>query len=152
MEYKQYSVKDVKVGFLTPFEAINDGDAMRIFEEALKSPQSILSKHPKDMELWYVGTFDKTTGEYKETDKKYITTGSDLITEKKFKELDENTLKEVLEELKKIEEEQERERKAFVEIKDKIKIIDEKENKNSEKCDYLEKTKKNIRRKIKYGF
>lgn len=144
MKIELYSVKDIKIGYSAPFEAKNKGEALRMFEDALTNKQSTLSKHPRDMELYYVGTFDLDTGAT-EGEIKYIASGKDFVIDKKFNELDEETLKQVLEELTKITEEQERERKAFVEIKEKINAIDTKAENNRNNVILLNKITKKIR-------
>lgn len=146
MNIELYAVKDVKVGFTTPFEARNKGEAMRMFEAALNSPQSTLSKHPRDMELYKVGNYNQENGKMETNEVEYIASGKDFVKEKKFNELDENTLKNVLDELLKIAEEQERQRKTYNVVKDEMNIIKEKEEKNRNSIIELDRTTKKKRR------
>lgn len=60
---KCFAIKDIKAeGFNTPFFQPTFGLAERAFKEAVKDPQTHLSKTPDDFSLWYVGSFDQTQG------------------------------------------------------------------------------------------
>ena len=53
--HKLYSVKDIKIGYLTQFREQNDMTALRAFSDDVNNPKSPLSKHPEDYELWSIG-------------------------------------------------------------------------------------------------
>lgn len=61
---KIYSVKDVKVGFMSPFIRSNDSLAIRDFKDAISDdhPTNALHKHPEDYELWCLGEFLQDSG------------------------------------------------------------------------------------------
>lgn len=58
-----YSVKDLKVGYITEFKAQNDLIALRNFADDVKNEKSPLSKHPEDYEVWKIGAMCIETGE-----------------------------------------------------------------------------------------
>lgn len=61
-----FSIKDVKAeGFNTPFFQATFGLAERTFKEACQDEKSLLSKHPGDFSLYYVGEFIQETGEFR---------------------------------------------------------------------------------------
>lgn len=137
-----YVIKDLKSTMQQPWIAKNDGEATRALQTAVESKQGIIGEHPTDVELWQVGTFDDITGELK-NELKYICAGKDFVKSTNLTTLDEQTLKKVLDELIKISEEQERERQAFVEVKDKLHIADTKFANIDKKIENLNKTKMN---------
>lgn len=59
-----FAIKDVKVGFKSPFVRQNKELAIRDFKNAVadKNPNNYLSLNPEDFELWYIGSYDETTG------------------------------------------------------------------------------------------
>lgn len=57
-----YSVKDLKVGYITEFKCQNDLIALRTFSDDVKNEKSPLSKHPEDYELWCIGKMCLETG------------------------------------------------------------------------------------------
>lgn len=63
MIVKYYSVFDTKVGaFMPPFAARSDGEAMRSFGDAIGDGKSQFAAHPEDYQLFYVGSFDDSSG------------------------------------------------------------------------------------------
>lgn len=92
MEYNVYSVKDKKIGYMNTWCAENDNVAKRDFGDAINDPRSTLNRHPYDMELWRVGTWNDKTAEIK-SDIEYLCSGVDYYVERK-----EN--KEIVEETK----------------------------------------------------
>ena len=57
------SVLDVKANaFATPFFVPNRGMAVRFFGDAVLDPNSGLSKHPEDYNLYQLGTYDDNSG------------------------------------------------------------------------------------------
>lgn len=60
---KLYSIKDVKVGFMSPVMRKNDEQAIRDYKLTLNSPESnIFNSNPEDYELWRVADFNEDTG------------------------------------------------------------------------------------------
>lgn len=69
MELKVYSVKDAKAEvFNQPFMAMTPGQAERQFETLCNDEKSFVNKYPKDYDLYYLGTWDDSTGKYKPLD------------------------------------------------------------------------------------
>ena len=103
MKMNVYSVKDNKVGFSNVWYANNDNEAIRNFEDALNDERSALSKHPLDMELYGIGTWEDQTGTMT-SEVRYITNGTEKYKPKnKLDKLDEETLKKVVIRLTEIE-------------------------------------------------
>lgn len=63
MKYPIFSMRDVKVGFMTPTIDANVPSAIRNFEHAVSASGSVMNTHPKDFQLYRVGEFDSETGE-----------------------------------------------------------------------------------------
>jgi hypothetical protein len=58
-----FSVKDkVSDTFGKILEQNNNAEAMRSFSDIVKNPESVISKHPQDYDLYLVGTFDTSSG------------------------------------------------------------------------------------------
>lgn len=54
-----YSIRDEKsLSYGTPFFQSTDGLALRAFADLVNDPKSIISKHPEDFSIWFIGTFD----------------------------------------------------------------------------------------------
>lgn len=63
MKLQVYAVRDRATQFfLRPFFCHTHGEAERSFTDAVKDPQSPLSKHPDDYGLWHLGEYDDNTG------------------------------------------------------------------------------------------
>lgn len=62
MVYSMYSVLDANIGYGMPICQENDAVAMRSFENACSQLGSIYNTHPGDFTLYYVGTFDTSSG------------------------------------------------------------------------------------------
>ena len=60
-----YAIKDVKAGYQSPQEFVNDEVAIRAFKMATSDPRTMLGQVPADFELWKIGEFDLQTGELK---------------------------------------------------------------------------------------
>lgn len=57
------SVLDAKAQYYArPFTARTDGEAIRIFSDAVNDNQTAFFHHPEDYQLYRVGTFDDDTG------------------------------------------------------------------------------------------
>lgn len=65
MKLNIYALKDTKVGFKTPFYTFNDQVAIRMLANAVNDQRNAneINMNPEDHELWYIGTFDDSTGE-----------------------------------------------------------------------------------------
>lgn len=58
-----YSLKDVKAAtFGNPLTFVNRAVAIRSLAEAAKQPDSMLSRHGFDYQLYHIGTFDAQSG------------------------------------------------------------------------------------------
>lgn len=64
------SVADV---FLQPYYMHDDKPAIRVFRDLQSDPESQLSKHPDDYELFVIGTYNYVTGVIFGTDPLRIT-------------------------------------------------------------------------------
>lgn len=57
------SVRDSAVNaFMPPFFSRHLGEAMRSFGDLVRDPQSNVSRHPVDFQLYLLGEYDDTTG------------------------------------------------------------------------------------------
>lgn len=72
-----FSIKDTKSEFWRPFTHHNEQTATREFDLMVNSGDNPVSQTPADYELWYVGTFDTTTG-ITVSDVKFIVGGASL--------------------------------------------------------------------------
>lgn len=69
-----YALRDTKVAaFLAPFTAPNNEVAKRLVIDAMDNPESVISKHPEDFNLFCLGHFDEQTGEI--TGEKHVNLG-----------------------------------------------------------------------------
>lgn len=67
MRVQVFTVLDSKIGsFAQPWFSVNVETAVRAFSEALRDPQSMLSKHPEDFSLWLLGYFDDDSGMFEQ--------------------------------------------------------------------------------------
>ena len=64
-KYNIYSVKDVKMGFMTPIYQKNDAVAVRDLSNVVndKTNKTFISENYEDVELYKLGEFDEETGE-----------------------------------------------------------------------------------------
>ena len=58
-----YAIRDIKNDFGTPFNAVNDDVAKRIFLAAQNDKESMMHQFPADFELWKLAEYWTTTGE-----------------------------------------------------------------------------------------
>ena len=63
MKYPIYSIRDSKVGFMTPTIDQNDASAARNFEHAVMNSASLMNSHPGDYALYRIGEFDSESGD-----------------------------------------------------------------------------------------
>ncbi len=60
---KMYSIYDTKAeAYMKPFFWRSHGEALRFFYDEAARDDSILSSHPEDFVLFYVGEFDENEG------------------------------------------------------------------------------------------
>lgn len=65
MKLKAFAAHDSKLGtFMSPFFFQHTGQALRFFQEGCENPQSVMAKHPKDFQLFEVGSFDLEGGSF----------------------------------------------------------------------------------------
>jgi len=50
------------LAYMRPFVALSTGQAIRIFEDEIQTPNSEIAKHAEDYALFKVGTFNDSTG------------------------------------------------------------------------------------------
>lgn len=63
MIFKMYSIFDSKAEvYLPPFYQKTHGESIRTVTESVTNSDSMLSKHPGDFTLYYLGDFDDETG------------------------------------------------------------------------------------------
>lgn len=79
MIFNVYSIKDSKVGYLTPTFEVNDQVAMRNFAHAVKNSESILNSHPNDFSLYCIGEFDSISGLISCGEKHFLCEASDCL-------------------------------------------------------------------------
>lgn len=63
MQYHMFSVYDKKARcFCKPFSSENEQTATRAFVYAANDPTSDIGRYPTDFALYYLGTFEDSTG------------------------------------------------------------------------------------------
>jgi hypothetical protein len=62
MKLKMFTVRDMKVGFLSPFCMPTAGKALRAWEQSVNDEKSEFYKYPKDFIIYEMGEFDEETG------------------------------------------------------------------------------------------
>jgi len=76
---KMYSIHDSKAMFYDrPFFARTDGEAIRMFSDAINDPKTPISAHYADFTLFCVGEFDEQTGVVSPADSKSLGNGVDF--------------------------------------------------------------------------
>lgn len=81
MIYVAVAVKDTAAGlFHPPMFVRHQGQALRWFMDEVNraDQQNPLAMHPKDFELWRLGTFDDITGSFAAIDASVIAIGVDV--------------------------------------------------------------------------
>jgi hypothetical protein len=83
MSKQLYSLYDSKseTWSASPFAHNARGDAIRAFADAVntKDQKSVLSAHPEDFTLFYVGDYDEKTGVVTSVDKVAVVNGVDVL-------------------------------------------------------------------------
>lgn len=65
MQLKVFSIRDSKAEtYNTPWYKSTEGEALRDFHTAVNDPQSFLNKYPKDFDLYLLGSYDPSTGQF----------------------------------------------------------------------------------------
>lgn len=62
MKYGVYSIRDARVGFMSPTIDNNDDSAMRNFYHSISQSEGILFTYAKDFDLYKVAEFDSDSG------------------------------------------------------------------------------------------
>jgi len=74
-----YSIFDSKAEiYKTPFEQVNNAEAMRTFHDLVNDKNTIISKHPEDYDLYNIGTWDNENGKLETTKVMYLIKGTDF--------------------------------------------------------------------------
>lgn len=80
MKKNLYSVYDcVSCLFDTPFSAVNHLSAIRAFRDTAMHPDSFISQHPSDFELYFLGTFDAEVGSLIPANRVVLARGDDKV-------------------------------------------------------------------------
>lgn len=62
-KFRVFSAHDSKLSiFLPPFFVQHLGQALRMWEDSVNSPDTLVAKHPSDFVLYEIGTFDDEHG------------------------------------------------------------------------------------------
>lgn len=64
MKRPVYAIRDVAVGFGSPFVDVNDASARRNFAFAVNNNGDTMSFSPKDYDLYKLGEFDHESGTF----------------------------------------------------------------------------------------
>lgn len=83
MRYKILAIRDRAIdSYGQPFYSASTGGAIRSFADELNraAENNQLYKHPEDFDLFLLGEFDDSTGEFDTTRPAQIAVGKDLIT------------------------------------------------------------------------
>ena len=104
MQKKMYSILDRTVNtFFNPIHFVDDADAIRWFTTAVnnknKQQASNIELYPEQFQLWSVGEFNDSSGQFTGTQKQLIDGLSVKDTEKVY------TIKDLIEEIRRIENE-----------------------------------------------
>lgn len=85
MKLSAFAVRDIKAsGFAHPFFATTEGLARRSFADWCNDPNTPLSRHPEDYQLFQVGYFDDETGQLTSTNTpELLLSGSNCIEQRK---------------------------------------------------------------------
>ncbi len=77
-----YTIHDNKaMAYLSPFTFKNDGQAVRLFGDAINNQEHTFAKHPADYTLFNLGEFDDNTSEIKpKTTPQMLGNGVEFLT------------------------------------------------------------------------
>lgn len=82
MKQKILAVKDRAIdAFLQPFFTPALGAGIRAFQDEISNEQSPMHKHPDDYDLYHLGEFDTSTGEFSTIQPQQIAVGKQLTRE-----------------------------------------------------------------------
>lgn len=63
MQQLLFTIRDTKGEIYNkPFPQLTKNEALRTFADLAKDPQTNIAQHPEDYDLYYLGTYDTTTG------------------------------------------------------------------------------------------
>nr|QJB19633.1 MAG: nonstructural protein [Microvirus sp.] len=81
MKLNVYSAYDAKSElFMSPFMAVNDGTAVRLFGGVVRDSNTLVGQYPDDFQLFHLATFDDKTGAYESiAPAKLIVAASSLV-------------------------------------------------------------------------
>lgn len=73
MLMNMYSIRDIKAGvFSQPFFAAHDVVAIRMFQGALRSKDTLLSEYPEDYALYRIGVFNERNGKVTQDEGEHV--------------------------------------------------------------------------------
>jgi len=79
---KIYTLYDIKIEcYHFPFFGITDAEAKRTISASASTEQSLLGKYPEDYTLYSIGEYDDETAGIKNTEKVYLGTVKEILTE-----------------------------------------------------------------------
>lgn len=78
-----YTIRDLTAQYnMQPFTARNHGEAIRSFTNAVndsRDPNNLMAKHPSDFGLYFIGSFDESSGQLTPADVEKLGIGSDFV-------------------------------------------------------------------------
>ena len=78
-----FSIRDVKAGIYNPpFFQNNNALASRAFGDLATDPQAMISKHPEDYQLFFIGEFFPDSGVLVATAPVFLPNASDFVLNK----------------------------------------------------------------------
>lgn len=84
MNHEIYSVRDVKAdAHNRPFFVPNRAVALRALTDSILNADNDLAKHPEDYQLYYLGTYDDSTGTINAVPAEHVLNLIDLLGEVK---------------------------------------------------------------------
>lgn len=73
MKIQYFAIKDVKVGFKSPFAAHNEQEAVRMIENTMNSQgENELKMNAQDYQLYKIGEFCDQTGKFEGIDPEFV--------------------------------------------------------------------------------
>ena len=77
MMYGVYAVLDKKTGYLPPQIDLNDASAIRNFNHACRSTDSLMYSSGSDYELYKIGEYNTDNGSFELIEKEFLANGED---------------------------------------------------------------------------
>ena len=83
MKRRLYAIRDSKMNeYNNPSVMASDAAAIRAFGDLVtKDKDTLVSNHPADFSIWYIGDFDFVSGELEVCKPLLLATGTDYIKE-----------------------------------------------------------------------